>query len=257
MSRVSLILALCGIAFMQFKKSNPVLFARQKSREPRDAANLITREKPNKILKDILLHYRSVLGEDYDPHYNHCLRVLNFSKYFFDKYTTDRKERDSTTSSRRRIMDIMAFAIAYHDIALWTDGELSYLEPSVAVMERDLRENQSIRGLFRPPLTTEEKLVAREIIMQHHKISPFAVSKADSNVPMGIEGEQMVNAVRKGDWVDATMGIVKHGISADILEAAYAEIPEAGFHYMLLGMGSRLSPDSIIGQLKVLKILKL
>ncbi|KAL7487012.1 hypothetical protein ACHAW6_012602, partial [Cyclotella cf. meneghiniana] len=171
--------------------------------------------------------------------------------------TSDRKERDSTTSSRRRNMDIIAFALAYHDIALWTDGELSYLEPSVAVMERDLRENLSIRGLFRPPLTTEEKLIAREIIMQHHKISPFTVSKADSNVPMGIEGEQMVNAVRKGDWVDATMGIVKHGISADILEAAYAEIPEAGFHYMLLGMGSRLSPDSIIGQLKVLKILKL
>ena len=257
MTGVSLILALCVIAFMKFKKSNPVLFWRQKSLKPRDTANLITREKPNNILEDVLLHYRSVLGEDYDPCYNHCLRVLNFSKYFLDKYTTNRKETEMSNSSWGKNLDIMAFTLAYHDIALWTDGELSYLDPSAAVMERDLREDPSLWELFHPPLTTEEKLIAREIIMQHHKISPFAVPNTDLNVPMGIEGEHMVNAVRKGDWVDATMGIVKHAISTDILEDAYAEIPEAGFHNMLLGMGGRLSPDSIIGQLKVLKILKL
>ncbi|KAL3786133.1 hypothetical protein HJC23_010707 [Cyclotella cryptica] len=257
MTRVSLILAVCAIAFMRFMKSNPVLFGRQQNRKTPDTANLITRDKPNKILKDVLLRYGSVLGEDYDSYYNHCLRVLNFSKYFLDKDTAYLKGTEMTSSSRGRNIDIMAFALAYHDIALWTDGELNYLEPSVAVMERDLQENRSIRGLFRPPLTTEEKLIAREIIMQHHKISSFSASKADLNLPMGVEGEQMVNAVRRGDWVDASMGVVKHGISADILEAAYVEIPEAGFHNMLLAMGGRLSPDSIIGQLKVLKILKL
>lgn len=53
------------------------------------------------------------------------------------------------------------------------------------------------------------------------------------------------------------MGLIKHGIPTDLLEAAYAEIPEAGFHKMLAGMGGRLSPESFIGQFESLKIFKI
>ena len=168
----------------------------------------------------------------------------------------DKDGNNAMGESRDRNIDVMAFALAYHDIGLWTDKELSYLEPSVTVMERDLQVS-SIREMFDPPLTEEEIIIAREIILQHHKITSYSVSKNNIHDTIGNKGEIMINAVRKGDWVDATMGIIKHGISTDLLETAYFEIPHYGFHNMLLGMGKRLSPYSIMGQFRVLKILKL
>jgi hypothetical protein len=43
-----------------------------------------------------------------------------------------------TISMTDHELDVVALAVAYHDIALWTDGALSYLEPSVAVLEREI-----------------------------------------------------------------------------------------------------------------------
>lgn len=65
-----------------------------------------------------------------------------------------------------------------------------------------------------------------------------------------------VNAVRRGDWADATIGIVRSGLPAAYLEQAYTQVPESGFHLMLAGMTGCLSPNSIVGQFQVLKILK-
>ena len=185
-----------------------------------------------------------------------CLRVLNFATYFYDSEEKDRV-LEWSSSKRKRCIDLMAFALAYHDIALWTDGKLDYLDPSLAVMERDLKEKISIRELFQPPLMEEEKHILAEMILQHHKILSYSVFPNKPSQLTGQEGELLINAVRKGDWVDATMGLIKHGIPTDLLEAAYAEIPEAGFHKMLAGMGGRLSPESFIGQFESPKIFKI
>ena len=256
-----LFVTVVAVAIMALIRSNPVLFGRPLTinHESPVTQNLFTRHRPNNVLDNVLQKYRSFLGEDYDSYYNHCLRVLNFAIYFYDQEAKAGSALEWNTSKRKRHIDLMGFALAYHDIALWTDEKLNYLEPSLAVMERDLKEDHNIhREIFHdPPLTDEEKLVLGEMILQHHKIFSYSVPPIGPSQSIGKDGELLINAVRKGDWVDATMGLIKHGISTDLLEAAYVEIPEAGFHNMLAGMGGRLSPDSFVGQFDSLKIFKM
>ena len=68
--------------------------------------------------------------------------------------------------------------------------------------------------------------------------------------------DDVVNAVRKSDWADATVGLIRFGLPQSFLGEAYKTIPEAGFHNVLLNMAPKLSPDSVVGQMEVLKILK-
>lgn len=99
---------------------------------------------------------------------------------------------------------------------------------------------------------------AREIILQHHKLTDWRNSNDNnSGAAAALIDAKLVNAVRKGDWADATMGLVRFdGLPAALLETAYAQVPDAGFHRLLLQMGPRLSPDSLLGRLDILKILK-
>ena len=86
----------------------------------------------------------------------------------------------------------------------------------------------------------------------HHKYTAYTVEPG-SVISVNA---QLVNAVRKGDWADATMGIVRYGLPAKYLEAAYEKVPDVGFHWLLVTFGGRLSPESLLGQLNVLKIFK-
>ena len=220
------------------------------------------------ILDSILERYRDdgIIGTgDYDKYRNHCRRVLAFASYFYENgigseggaAASDQDEMK--VKKKARDMDIMAFAAAYHDIALWTDGRLDYLDPSVAVMERDI-ESGSIGDVI--SLSPTEKETAVQIILQHHKVTEWSarstkIAPASSSATPGIEPDALVvNAFRKADWADATVGLIRWGLPADLFEAAYNKIPEQGFHKMLSNMGARLSPDSLVGQLDVLKILK-
>jgi hypothetical protein len=168
---------------------------------------------------------------DYVKYRNHCLRVLSFAKHFLPT---------SVYEVYPNAMNIIAMALAYHDVALWTDRKLNYLEHSVMRMEVDVGKDR----IF----TTDHVSIAREIILYHHKFTSFHSSNNAA--------EAMVNAVRKADWADATMGVIPFGLPTDLLELAYIKVPSYGFHAMLAGMGSRLSPQSFFGQFEVLKILK-
>jgi hypothetical protein len=52
------------------------------------------------------------------------------------------------------------------------------------------------------------------------------------------------------------MGVVRFGLPAVLLEAAFDNIPENGLHMLLNDFPPKLSPDSLIGQLDILKIFK-
>lgn len=198
---------------------------------------------------------------------------MNFAVYFHGIEQEDCQPppsdgKQSPTEMTEHELNVVALAVAYHDIALWTDGVLAYLDPSVAVMEREIPTKDGKRGKklesqiwassSLPSFKMSDLATAREIILQHHKFTswepPSLEGKAPADVPL--VDAALVNAVRRGDWADATLGIVKSGMPPLYLEAVYDAIPEANFHRMLLGMGGRLSPNSLIGQLDVLKILK-
>lgn len=136
------------------------------------------------------------------------------------------------------------------------NGHLNYLRPSADLAKRELVQKQHEFGI-EPPITDYEYAMIDEIIMQHHKYTSWKAAAATAMTPTDKKiMEAVVNAVRMGDWTDFTVGLIRYAIPAEYVEAAYTAVPESGFHMVLGNMGFKLSPNSLIGQLEVLKILK-
>jgi hypothetical protein len=241
----NILLLLCAMQFGKFLRDNPMLYGEKLGGDT--SSFVVYAEHP--VLDEHLEQYANELGEDYMAYRNHCLRVLSFAGYHLGESATDKD------------IDLMALALAYHDIALWSDGKLDYLEPSAAQLERKLQarssdsagDNEDEDGIStEQALDASDLETARAIILMHHKYTAYTVEPG-SIISVNA---QLVNAVRKGDWADATMGIVRYGLPAKYLEAAYEKVPDVGFHWLLVTFGGRLSPESLLGQLNVLKIFK-
>ena len=201
------------------------------------------------VMDAVLEYHKGAIDvTDYDKYRNHCLRVLSFAGYYYQSYIP--KEHRKGVAPPEDVLNVMAVALAYHDIGLWTAKELDYLEPSVATLNQDWAKPDLVERL--PAFSETDLETARIMILQHHKFTEWKPS-AEQNPEID---QAAVNAVRRGDWADATLGLIKTGLPPSHLEQAYNLIPEAGFHAMLAGMTGRLSPDSMVGQLQVLKILK-
>jgi hypothetical protein len=150
------------------------------------------------LIDDILQKHRSDLNLDYDKYRHHVYRVFNLSLLLHE---ADAKQ-----------LDTLAVAAAYHDIGIWTAGTFDYLNPSIALATAYIKENQ---------LKLSAKLV-EQIISNHHKLTAYRDNK-------------LVEAFRKADLVDLSLGIISHGIShRDILDL-YHIFPESNFHVFILG----------------------
>jgi hypothetical protein len=157
----------------------------------------------------LLEPHRAALGADYDGYRNHILRTLSYA-YHWKK-------------GQRKVMEA---ALVYHDLALWTDKRLDYIQPSVALMRAELGASRTSDG--EREYTDEELDVAEAIILQHHKLTPYAGPHA-----------VVVNAVRKADWLDATRGLVRADMPADNIALVKQELPPAGFYSSLLSAGPK------------------
>lgn len=144
------------------------------------------------------------VGTDFAAYRNHIYRVLSYAAHFLGDNPRGREH--------------IAFALVFHDVGMWTDHELAYLEPSESVAERV--RTQHARHL-------DGTLIAN-IIHWHHKLLSFA----------GPDGE-IVNAARKADWIDASMGMVRHGVARKDVAAMEKAIPLLGFPEVLM----RLTKD--------------
>lgn len=161
------------------------------------------------VVEEHLSKFRSIIGDDYEGYKGHIYRVLSYTLHFLG----------SEGHKYRKAIEV---ALVYHDIALWTDSKLNYLGPSFDQAKKNA-------GGF----TEEEMDLIHDMIIYHHKITPFQSA-------MGSQHDEVVNAVRKADWIDATMGIVSHGMSRANIRKVSDAIPEAGFHATLAGFGSRI-----------------
>ena len=220
------VLLIVSVAVGYLCSKNPLLLGMK----PRDPFLNYLIIDTDQFLDDELFGLSSALRPDFEAYRNHCLRVATFAKFFLPEFVE---------SEIPNAMELVTTALAYHDIALWTDKALSYLEPSVAQMEKALAG-----GNYSP----KEMAIMKEMILQHHKWSNF---ESD----LGPAADALVNAFRKADWADATMGLVRFGMPDSLLQAAYDKIPEAGFHNLLAGLPSKLASD-FTGMLEILKILK-
>ncbi len=151
------------------------------------------------IVDDILEEYRTSLGSDFAAYKNHCYRVLNLCLAFCEK--------DTETTSK------VSIAVAFHDLAIWTDNTIDYLEPSIR--------------LARDYLTTmRQEALGDEIgtmIEQHHKIRKYQANP-----------EWLVEPFRKADLIDVSRGWLKCGLPSSYITEILQEFPNAGFHKRLI-----------------------
>ncbi len=156
-------------------------------------------------VQELLNPFRSVLADDFDGYRNHVYRVITYAMWFLD----DSPEYEKLVET----------AFVYHDIGLWTDRALAYLEPSEA---RALEDNEKHRwGLDSEAL--------KGAIHWHHKVFRYQGPHAE-----------VIEACRKADWIDATQGWMKKGIDRSVIRAVEAAFPNCGFHKTLLRLDKRL-----------------
>lgn len=221
-------------AFVQF---NPILFGLPCHEHPDPDFVTYKADGEWPAVDFHLRKYYKELGKDYEAYRNHCLRVLSFAAHYL------RRDHEYTNKQIKEQLSTMGLSLAYHDLGLWTDNELDYLVPSAERMARD-NANKTERTL----------LIAKHGILQHHKLTTW--KGADGLADDDSDARNIVNAIRKADWCDFTYGIVAHGMSCANIEKALHDIPEAGFHRILAGLGKRLRPDKIWARLDILKIFK-
>lgn len=151
-------------------------------------------------IEQVLHRHKATLGADYDKYRNHVYRVFNYSWYLLD-YESLHQEK-------------LAIAAAFHDLGIWTHQTFDYLQPSIEVMRGHLNRN----GLEH----LSQELTA--MITYHHKLTPYKGNDA-----------RVVEAFRKADQCDITLGVIAPGIPAALTRDLKKAFPYAGFHRFLTG----------------------
>lgn len=182
-------------------------------------------------LMKILHDHEREIGEDLPAYTNHCLRTLSYAKEFLrmDGWTDARIEEASP---------LMEAALAYHDIALWTHGALNYLDPSADLAAKELLGSYSSTHID----------AIRAMITEHHKVTKYTGPH-----------EEVVNAVRKGDWLDFTQGVgfpLRSGMPRGNVAKCNSELPNKGFHDALQAFPAKLGETAFKGNMEVMKIYK-
>ena len=168
-----------------------------------DAANLVT-SLPT--VEQVLNDHALDLGRDLVAYRNHVYRVVNLCL--------------AIAGDRRVELERIAVAAVFHDLGIWTNQTFDYLAPSAALAG----EHLTARALtdWIPEITA--------MIVDHHKVTP---SRAYPH-PSGVEGPSLVEAFRRADWIDVTLGLRRFGLPRAFVAAVADTWPNAGFHRRLV-----------------------
>ncbi|MBK8185050.1 MAG: phosphohydrolase [Candidatus Competibacteraceae bacterium] len=171
-------------------------------------------ERPR--VEQLLARYKSQIGTDFPGYRNHIYRAITYAMCFLD----NKIEHEQ----------LIETIFVYHDIGLWTDHELSYLEPSEAVA---IADNEQYDWGLNPDLL-------RGAIHWHHKIFPYRGPN-----------QNIIEACRKADWIDASKGKLRKGMAKAAVTEVEAAFPNLGFHDALLRLAKDYGGSTIVGGLKV------
>jgi hypothetical protein len=155
-------------------------------------------------LDETLAPWRPRIGADYDAYRNHLYRMVNFCFAL--------AEPDATGQHK------IAVAACFHDLGLWTHDTLDYLRPSAALA----REWLQAQG----HADWAEEIDA--MIDLHHRFRPWRVP-----------GGELVEAFRKADLVDVSLGMIRFGLPRRFVADVRAAFPNAGFHKRLVQLTLR------------------
>ncbi len=101
----------------------------------------------------------------------------------------------------------------FHDIGIWTNQTIDYLDPSIEQAKLYLTEVG--RKEWIPEIT--------QMIHWHHKISRY------ENVHY-----QTIEIFRKADWIDVTLGMLSFGVASQDIKRLKKQFPNLGFHWFLV-----------------------
>ena len=174
----------------------------------------IQQDRPR--VENLFAPYRAQIGRDFPGYRNHVYRAITYAMHFL-----------SNAPEHERLVET---AFVYHDIGLWTDHKLAYLEPSEAVA---LAANAKHGWGLNPVLL-------RDAIHWHHKITPFRGPN-----------QNVVEACRKADWIDASKGMLRKGLSKAAVAKVEAAFPNLGFHDTLLRLAKDYGGSTLVGGVKV------
>ncbi|TQV71118.1 phosphohydrolase [Aliikangiella marina] len=171
-------------------------------------------QRPN--VEVLFKPYQAVIGKDFPGYRNHVYRTITYAMHFLNGDLSQEK--------------LVETAFVYHDIGLWTDRELAYLEPSEAVA---LADNEKFNWGLDPE-------ALRGAIHWHHKILSYKGPH-----------EKVIEACRKADWVDASKGLIRKGLSRSMIKEVEAAFPNLGFHDTLLRLAKDYGGSMLVGGIKV------
>ena len=171
-------------------------------------------ERPR--IDKLLARYEKTIGDDLAGYRNHVYRTVTYAMHFLE--------------NEEKYEQLVETAFVYHDIALWTDRKLAYLEPSEAVA---LADNEKYQWGLDPELL-------RSAIHWHHKLFPFRGPN-----------QKVVEACRKADWIDASKGFLRKGLDKKFVKQVEAAFPNHGFHDTLLRLAKDLGGSYLVGGIKV------
>ncbi|MCA0975016.1 hypothetical protein LCL99_11090 [Halomonas denitrificans] len=167
-------------------------------------------------VEELLARYESIIGKDFSGYRNHVYRTITYAMHLLEH--------------ELRYEPLVETAFVYHDLGLWTDHELAYLEPSEALA---LADNDKYGWGIDPD-------ALRGAIHWHHKILPYKGHH-----------EQVIEACRKADWIDVSKGMLRKGISKTAVREVEAAFPNLGFHNTLLRLAKDYGGSLLAGGIKV------
>ncbi|MHC8326328.1 HD domain-containing protein [Pseudomonas sp. LB1P83] len=156
------------------------------------------------VTDEILTSYALAIGADLPGYRNHIYRVLNFYS--------------AISGIAGLPSEAVQIAAAFHDLGIWTDGTIDYLEPSVR-LATDYLANQQLSHL-------NEEVTA--LILEHHKVRPYVADHALSVEPF-----------RRADVIDVSLGLMTFGLPRAYIKTVKSALPNQGFHGMLLRQTAR------------------
>ena len=170
------------------------------------------------LLDRILDAYADALGDQFQPYKNHVYRVVNFCLAF--------RECDEVETEK------IIIAGCFHDLGIWTSHTFDYLEPSVALARTYLDQNGKTEWV-------EE--IGRMIDM-HHRLRKVAANESP-----------LVEVFRKGDWVDASLGLRRFGLPREDFREVCRVFPNLGFHKNLVKLAKRQIKTHPLNPLPMMK----
>ncbi|PHR59573.1 MAG: hypothetical protein COA44_01125 [Arcobacter sp.] len=156
-----------------------------------------------KQIDTILKPYLEVIGSDIG-YINHTKRML--------LYALELQDLDDVQKEK------FIIALSFHDLGIWTEQSFDYLDPSVCLAQKYLKEHDKM----------EYKKDVVSMINLHHKLTP-------------IKDNDLAELFRKVDMIDVYWGAVSFGIDKKKMKEIKKAFPNNSFHLTLMKwFGKRL-----------------